>query len=524
MIALVERRFMARRLAFGVAVMAAALGTAAVADAQTPDQQPGSVRVVHGLRGLVADIYLDGTLVLPTFQPERSTDPLAIPAGEHLVEIRAAGAAATEQPLLTQTVTVPAGFQGSLVAHLDSTGNPTLTAFADDLTAVPAGESRVVVRHAAAADDVAVLLNEQPAFPDVAPKAEATDVVGAGAYQVSVTPVAGGAPLAAPQSVQYADGTANHMYLIGSQADGTLGWAAVQIGNLQTAPVMIQTGDGSTESTGGSGITLALVVAAGVLATGGVADRGPPARGDPRADDAAPPGGRHRPRRRRPRGDRCGRPRVGRRRAASPRRRARRRRQREPVRPPTSRPEPSTTTTDAPSTTPPATSTSTTIVPIVTHAADVGILARSPSPRRRAWRSRRSRSTARCSATGVNPAGELDVPPDARTLVWYRHGPTPGAPGSAVIAGHLNWKGVEGIFSELAGVPVGAEVIVTYDDGTQRRFVVRSVELVDKPAVAVNGVFARDGESVLRLVTCGGEFDDSTRHYRSNVVLTAVPA
>jgi hypothetical protein len=29
--------------------------------------------------------------------------------------------------------------------------------------------------------------------------------------------------------------------------------------------------------------------------------------------------------------------------------------------------------------------------------------------------------------------------------------------------------------------------------------------------------------SVLRLVTCGGEFDASRRHYRDNVVVTAVP-
>jgi len=29
---------------------------------------------------------------------------------------------------------------------------------------------------------------------------------------------------------------------------------------------------------------------------------------------------------------------------------------------------------------------------------------------------------------------------------------------------------------------------------------------------------------VLRLVTCGGEFDASRRHYRDNVVVTAVPA
>jgi hypothetical protein len=80
------------------------------------------------------------------------------------------------------------------------------------------------------------------------------------------------------------------------------------------------------------------------------------------------------------------------------------------------------------------------------------------------------------------------------------------------------------VFAELADVPVGAEIVVTYDDRSQRAFVVRAIELVDKPAVAVNGVFARDGERVLRLVTCGGDFDDSTRHYRSNVVVTAVPA
>ena len=215
--------------------------------AHAQDDSVGLIRVVHGLRGLVADIYLDGTLVLPTFQPERSTDPLAIPAGDHLIEIRAAGAAITEAALLTQTVTVPAGFQGSLVAHLDQTGAPALSVFADDLTPVPAGTARVVVRHVAAAEDVNVLLNAQPALTDLAPAKEASAVVPSGDYEVAVTALAGGDPLAPPQMVDFPDGTANFMYLIGSEADHTLGWAAVQIGNLATAPTRIQTGDGSTE-------------------------------------------------------------------------------------------------------------------------------------------------------------------------------------------------------------------------------------------------------------------------------------
>ena len=77
-----------------------------------------------------------------------------------------------------------------------------------------------MVRHTAAAEDVSVLLNDVAAPAPSRPKAEAAQVLDAGMYELKVTPAAGGAPLAAPQSVEYADGTANFMYLIGSQAAG----------------------------------------------------------------------------------------------------------------------------------------------------------------------------------------------------------------------------------------------------------------------------------------------------------------
>ena len=259
-----------RWLGVGIAALAVAAFSTTASAQQAPSDQVGSVRVVHGLRGLVADIYLDGNLALPTFQPERVTDPLSIPAGQHLVEIRTAGAAKTETPLLAQNVTVPAGFEGSLIAHLGADGQPTLTAYADDLTPVPAGQTRVTVRHAAAADGVSVLLNDQPAITSLAPEAEGTDIVAAGDYKVAVTPLAGGAPLAAPQDVQFAEGTANFMYLIGSQADGTLGWAAVQVKDLQTAPAVIQTGDGSSLSpdSGTNPLAIGAVAATLVAAIG----------------------------------------------------------------------------------------------------------------------------------------------------------------------------------------------------------------------------------------------------------------
>ncbi len=124
---------------------------------------------------------------------------------------------------------------------------------------------------------------------------------------------------------------------------------------------------------------------------------------------------------------------------------------------------------------------------------------------------------------GVDATGGLEIPGDALELAWWKYGPTPGAPGSAVIAGHLDWKHVKGVFNHLADTTPGDPLTVTYADGSARAFVVDTVELVDKPAVPVDGTFARDGGPVLRLVTCGGEFDYESHHYESNVVVTAHP-
>ncbi|HWM22360.1 MAG TPA: class F sortase [Ilumatobacteraceae bacterium] len=180
----------------------------------------------------------------------------------------------------------------------------------------------------------------------------------------------------------------------------------------------------------------------------------------------------------------------------------------------------STSTTPATTTT----TTTTTIVPIVTHLADIGVLAPNDviAPTRVIIPGLEIDGPV--IPAGVNAENELDVPPDARTLVWYRHGPSPGGRGSAVIAGHLNWRGVNGLFARLADTPVGATITVVYDDGSEQAFTVSTVELVPKPAVSVSGVFARDGEPLLRLVTCGGEFEAAVRSYRSNVIVTAIPA
>ena len=123
---------------------------------------------------------------------------------------------------------------------------------------------------------------------------------------------------------------------------------------------------------------------------------------------------------------------------------------------------------------------------------------------------------------GVADGGEMEIPP-VDEVGWYRFGATPGAAGSAVLAAHVAYDGVDGVFRHLGDLAAGDEVSVTLDDGSTQRFVVTDVEQVRKTALPTD-VWARDGDPTLVLITCGGEFDTDADSYEDNVVATARPA
>ena len=90
--------------------------------------------------------------------------------------------------------------------------------------------------------------------------------------------------------------------------------------------------------------------------------------------------------------------------------------------------------------------------------------------------------------------------------------------------GHVDWHGAPGIFFKLRDLRAGDAATVTMSDGSVQAWTVTDVTLIAKPELPVAEVFSRRGPPTLTLVTCGGSFDYSTHHYRSNVVVTAVPA
>jgi hypothetical protein len=133
-------------------------------------------------------------------------------------------------------------------------------------------------------------------------------------------------------------------------------------------------------------------------------------------------------------------------------------------------------------------------------------------------------ATAAVDPVGVTSDGRMQLPDDVGRLGWYRFGPTPGRPGSAVVAGHVDdaEQGL-GALAGLQEVAVGDLVEVTDRAAATTRWRVVSRALVPKPELPLEQLFARAGPPRLVLVTCGGEFVPRERSYRDNVVVVAEP-
>jgi sortase (surface protein transpeptidase) len=121
----------------------------------------------------------------------------------------------------------------------------------------------------------------------------------------------------------------------------------------------------------------------------------------------------------------------------------------------------------------------------------------------------------------LDSAGAMEVPQDPAEAGWYALGPTPGALGPAVIAGHVTWNGVPGVFYGLARLRAGDTVSVRRRDGSTAVFAVTRVVQVSKKAFPTKAVYGSVDHAALRLITCGGAYDQIHHRYADNVVVFA---
>lgn len=124
---------------------------------------------------------------------------------------------------------------------------------------------------------------------------------------------------------------------------------------------------------------------------------------------------------------------------------------------------------------------------------------------------------------GVAPGGAMEIPTDVDEVGWYRFGPTPGDPGTAVLAGHVDSRTQgRGAFFELQRLDVGDHVVVGVE-GSESTWEVVARRQYGKDVIPLDEVFTRGGPPRLVLITCGGEFDGGAGRYLDNVVVYAVP-
>ncbi len=122
---------------------------------------------------------------------------------------------------------------------------------------------------------------------------------------------------------------------------------------------------------------------------------------------------------------------------------------------------------------------------------------------------------------GLTGTGAMEVPSDPAVAGWYTHGPAPGALGPAVIAGHVTWNGAPGVFYDLGALHRGDAIEVVRADGRTAVFSVHGVARFPKDAFPTRAVYGPVNHAALRLITCGGLYDESAHHYADNVVVFA---
>ncbi len=122
---------------------------------------------------------------------------------------------------------------------------------------------------------------------------------------------------------------------------------------------------------------------------------------------------------------------------------------------------------------------------------------------------------------GLTVSGALEVPSDPAVAGWYTRGPAPGALGPAVIAGHVTWNGEPAVFYQLGALRRGDAVEVARSDGRTAVFGVQRVARFPKEEFPTRAVYGAVNYAALRLITCGGLYDESAHRYLDNVVVFA---
>lgn len=131
------------------------------------------------------------------------------------------------------------------------------------------------------------------------------------------------------------------------------------------------------------------------------------------------------------------------------------------------------------------------------------------------------RVNAAVVSLGLNADGTLQVPTSFHQAGWWSGGTFPGQVGPAVVVGHVSSVAGPGVFYRLGLLKPGDLVTITQGSGVSSTFSVTRLLEVSKDNFPTQLVYGTVSEPELRLITCGGSFNSSTRHFVDNVIVFA---
>jgi sortase (surface protein transpeptidase) len=124
-------------------------------------------------------------------------------------------------------------------------------------------------------------------------------------------------------------------------------------------------------------------------------------------------------------------------------------------------------------------------------------------------------------AVGLTREGAMDVPQRAEDVGWYQYSARPGMKGNAVLAGHLDWYGKDGVFRRLADLSAGDSVVVRAADGEERSYAVEWHQEWPLGNAPMAKIFEPLDVPALTLITCGGRWNPAVQLYDTRVVIRA---
>lgn len=132
------------------------------------------------------------------------------------------------------------------------------------------------------------------------------------------------------------------------------------------------------------------------------------------------------------------------------------------------------------------------------------------------------------TTTGVRGSTlALTIPGNIHQVGWFSGNQTgtgvlPGAPGDALIAGHVDSAAAgEGALFHLDRLTPGATITVVGSNGQATTWRISSPPVVLPKQVVAHMVWPTSGPPTITIVTCGGPFDRASGHYADNVVVNA---